>query len=274
MEISANGNDNNFAATTAGSRRRRRRRGSPPTTNDNATTTATIGTGHDRRRNRRLVSPAFDISGRASVERRYRGTVNSYGFLSGAGAVAGNNVNSDVTVNLDGSVSALSIAGMPRTNTFTPRSAAYDNIGGDTGGLVSAAGGTDTSLIDFSTLVDVGSSAVLDVIGASSDAGRLSLSAYNNFAGLRPSHLQDRRRHRGRRGPRRHPDLLADNPSGFDEPAGGVAAGDLAEVHIEAGATLLSVGQIDLAAKKLGQPVPESNLVPETKSSRPHPAQT
>ena len=92
-------------------------------------------------------------------------------------------LNSNVVLaNLDGSVTALSIYGHAE-NDFSHPSLGndVDNLGGDTGGLASDAGGTDTTLIDFSS--HVGSSAVLDVIGATSDPGALSLSATNSFAG-------------------------------------------------------------------------------------------
>ncbi len=106
---------------------------------------------------------------------------------------------------------------------------------GDTGGLASAAGGTDETTIDFSTIVDVGSSANLDVDGELANPGNLSLSALNTF-------------------------------NGYDQvtfKTGGALAGaealaqiqtneDLAEVDVEAGATLNSVGQVVLAADGSG----------------------
>ncbi len=249
MSVSANGNDNNFAATTAGAGGVAAGVAVSPTTSDEATTTATIGAGTIVSVLGGSISSAFSISAAHLATADTQVIANAVGFLSGAGASASNDITSNVTVNLDGSVSALSITGHAENDFNHPSLGnGVDNLGGDTAGLASAAGGTDTTLIDFSTIVDVGSGASLNVIGASSDAGNLALSADNTFQGYDQVTFKTGGAFAGAQALSQIQTYSPSNPSGFDDPAGYVAAGDLAEVHVEAGATLISVGQIDLSA--------------------------
>ena len=79
--------------------------------------------------------------------------------------------------------------------------------------------------------MDVGSSAYLNVVGATSDPGALSLSAMNSFLGY---------------------DQVTFKTGGAISGASATAqietTSDLAEVYVESGAKLISVGQIDLTA--------------------------
>jgi mucin-19 len=232
MQVSANGSDNNFAATTAGAGGVAAGVAVSPTTTDNAITAATIGLGANVNVTGGSITSAFTITAAHLATVDTQVIAVAAGFLSGAGGAATNNINSSVTDTLDGDVTALSIVGHAE-NDFNHPSLGHDvdNFGGDTAGFVSAAGGTDTTAIAFTTLVDVGSSAILDVVGATSDPGALSLSALNSFQGY---------------------DQLTFKTGGAISGASAVSDihtdSDLAKVYVEAGAKLISVGSINLAA--------------------------
>src|SRR6185312_6040653 len=109
------------------------------------------------------VGQAFVISAAHTATVNTKVVANADGFLSGAGAEASNNINSSVNETINGSITALAIAGTAVNAFIKPNIG--DNIDGSTGGFVSAAGGTDITTIGFSTVIDVGSSAALVVNG-------------------------------------------------------------------------------------------------------------
>ena len=231
MSISAGGSDDNFSSTTAGSGGVVGVAAVTPTTNDTATTTAMVGQGAVIDVTGGSPASAFEISATHVATVNAAVSASAYGLLSGAGAVAANNITSNVSDVLDGVVTALSINGAANNTFDKPELGGGDNVHGDTGGLASAAGGTDTTTINFTTLVDVGPSAVLTVDGSPANPGALSLSAYNDFEGY---------------------DQMTFKTGGALAGAAATATiqtnTDIAEVDIEGGAQLSSVGAVNLSA--------------------------
>ena len=232
-------------------------------TSDNATTNATIGLGAVINVTGGSELSAFSITASHLATADTEVSASAYGFLSGAGVNSSNNITSNVNAQSSTVRSPrLAIMGHAENDFSHPGiNNNGDNISGDTAGLASAAGGSDISLIDFSTIVDVGSSAVLNVIGAIADPGSLSLSANNSFTGYDQLTFKTGGALAGAEAlvdiqtysPNNPAHGFPDNTGNFDEPAGGpvsnndISNGDLAEVNIESGASLSSVGQIVLA---------------------------
>ena len=189
VTIGATGTDNNFAKGVAGSGGVVAGNAVAPTTSDNATTTATVG-----------ASATVNVTGGSpgsafSIGATHNATVNNqviaaaFGLLSGSGAFMENKVNSSVTTHLDGTVNALAVLGTAKNFFnkpvlgFNSDGSPIDNMKGDTGGLAAISAGKDSTEIAFSTVVDVGGSAHLNVTGDVGNAGDLNLSAFNSFQG-------------------------------------------------------------------------------------------
>ena len=231
--IGAGGDDNLFTETDAGSGGVAAGASVQPTNNDNATTTSTLGQGA------KITTLA---GGAVSISASHLATVNTkvvaatYGVLAGAGATAASNVNSNVSDIIAGAVTAYGISAVAN-NTFAKPVLGFsngtpiDNISGDTGGLASGASGADTTTIAFSTLVDVQGSGALNVIGSTASPGALSLAATNNLSGYDQITFK-----------------TGGAISGAQAKATIQTTNDLAEVLVEGGATLNSIGQIKLAA--------------------------
>ncbi len=233
VQIGANGNDNNYAQTIAGSGGVVAGDAVEPTTNDTATTVASVGQDAIVNVTGGSAVSAFDITASHTATTNTRVIADAIGLLSGAGELSTDNITSNVTTGINGTVTALSIAANA-DNTFDKPElddGSGDNVTGDTGGLASAAGGEDDVNISFTTLVLVGADANLTVDGSSADPGAISFSAFNNFQGY---------------------DQLSFKTGGA---LAGAAADitinaqtDIAEVDVEDGAQLSSIGQINMAA--------------------------
>src|SRR5262249_21780691 len=104
------------------------------------------------------------------------------------------------------------------------------NIFGDTAGLASAAGGTDTTSVSFTTLVDIGGSANMKVKGDPNNPGDFNLSAFNDFKGRDEVTFK-----------------TGGAISGAAARADIHANADIAHVTIHDGATLGTVGTLDIA---------------------------
>ncbi|MFY9254756.1 MAG: hypothetical protein WAO83_14990, partial [Fuerstiella sp.] len=119
----------------------------------------------------------------STADTTLNGSVVSYagGILSGGGAYIDNNHQSHVssTVGEDAQITASSIE-IGAGNVFR-KPEVDDNILGATGGLVSGASATSSTILDMTTDVVIKTNASLDVVGSESNEDLLILRALNTI---------------------------------------------------------------------------------------------
>ena len=235
LVIIAHGTDDNFADTVSGSI------GfvlsgaaAVADTNNDSTTTAEILGGNSSLRKISLAGGGgLDVTAEHTAKFNTRLRTFSGGLLAGAGGSADNDVTAHTTarVGANAIVVAKDIDVEAITHAYKP-SLGEANFDGTAGGFISGGGGDDTSTINFTTLVDVGVGASLDVIGDPSNPGGFILKAYNDFDV--------------------HDKVVFDTIGAFS----GLAAystivtnTDLAKVNVGANASLTSIGAISLFAR-------------------------
>ena len=189
LSVSASGEDNNFAQTTAGAGGVVGVAAAAPTTSNTSVTTASIGEGTADRAINLMDRGSGQFLLNASHIATFNTQVitNSYGLLSGSGAVANNTV--DATVDAVAGDNAYVIArgiDMAATNDAEKPALADDalNIEGNTGGLYSVAGAYSTSLLTLNTDVTVGTDTFLQVGGPASNDHIFKLRALNIINGI------------------------------------------------------------------------------------------
>ncbi|HEY1378701.1 MAG TPA: hypothetical protein VGF55_18020, partial [Gemmataceae bacterium] len=175
LNVSASGNDQNNAFTTAGSGGVVAGAATAPSVHSTANVLAKVGDGDvvdlTRGGTGGLTVAALHVAaGGTGVQ------TTAIGALSGAGAVAKDTVDSTVQAVIgDGAtVTALS-----SNVTATNRTDLADNTQGTTGGLVSGAGATSDVTLNLTTLVTVGTSAHVEVVGATSNNAVMAFKALN-----------------------------------------------------------------------------------------------
>ena len=231
LSITAIGNDNDYAKTIAGAGGVVGIGAAVPSTSNTSTTTAGVGSSA-------LItltgsgSGAFVLSASHTAEAGTQVVADAGGVLSGAGASINNDISSNVKAQVEAStrVYARSI-----NISATNRTDVTDNSNGTTGGVVSAAGSNSDAEISLTTTVSIGDHANLEVLGLASDYHTFVLSALN----------------------------IVNASDNVVFKTGGVLAGagadatvramtDQAQVSIGAGATLDTVGALDLLARGQG----------------------
>ncbi len=257
-QIDAYGNDNTFAATTAGTAGLYAGPSVAPTTSDNATTAATVGKGANVTLSDNGTTGAFEISADHVATVNTLMEASGIGLLANAGGTAVNTVTSQVTVVLNGAVTAYSISGSSENDFVKPTlsgmslldpsldTSPNDNISGAMAGAEAGADASDTTTISFDTEVDVGSGSVLTVIGPT-DVGNISLSALNTFFGYDQVTLTMEGAISG---------VIAS--STIQTASSSLPGnGDLAKVDVAG--TLVSAGQVDLSADGRGNVITQVN---------------
>ncbi|MEZ0276275.1 MAG: beta strand repeat-containing protein, partial [Roseimicrobium sp.] len=235
LSINASGIDNNYAETTAGAGGVVGAAAAEPTTNNTSTTAAGIGEGSSTR-NIDLTTRGTGLFTLVATHQAIFNTrvkTDAYGFLSGSGADADNDVNSsvDAYMRTGANLKARSID-ISATNRIDKPSLGVDNIYGTTGGLASAAGATSDTHVTLSTEVAIAASARLEVVGIISNERIFKLRALNIINAV---------------------DTIAFLTAGALSGAGADATfvTDLMEaiLRIGPGAVLLSPGALDLSAR-------------------------
>ncbi|MGB8167439.1 MAG: hypothetical protein WCF18_08100, partial [Chthoniobacteraceae bacterium] len=240
LTVTANGGDDNYSETTAGAGGVVGVAAAAPTTTTKSVTNATIGAATANRD----INLTARGAGQLTVNALHTSTFNtrvitdSYGFLSGSGAIASNTVNSAVNavVAASGGIRAKNIdIGADNRVEKPVLAGSADNIKGTTGGLAAAAGAVSTSTLTLDTTVNIGANASLVVDGQVSNAHLFKLHALNTINGT---------------------DSLTFTTAGA---LSGAAASttfktalDRATVNIGSGAHLYSSGALDLSARGTG----------------------
>jgi hypothetical protein len=239
LTISAGGTDDNFAETVAGSAGLVAGASARAETDSTSTVTARIG-------NRTVSGREIDLSGTGvgtlTIEAEHTAAFNARvraltgGLFAGLGADIQNDVTANVTAgvgsnavvnarNID--IEAVSHTDKPFLDTT--------NISGASGGFISGGGADSDTLLNLTTLVDIGAGARLSLVGDVAAPGEFILNAMN--------------------------DIVAKDKVAFT--AGGALAGlsadtrietvtDLSRVQIGSGAFVTSIGEINVFARGTG----------------------
>ncbi len=235
LSIEATGLDNNFAYTNAGSGGLVAGSSAQTGTTNDSTTTASIGSSDSIF----LLDQTVGLTNGFILAAAHTATFNAQisTFAGGLFAGAGGSLNNEVTANTTASIGSSALVSAYDINVTSVNIAnkpplGTQNIYGTTGGLVSGAGASDTTTINFTTLVNVGSGAFLNARGVQSNAPILTLAASNSF--------------------------LVNDIVTFE--TGGALSGafvgatinvptDIAQVEVGSGAVLLSQGQMLITAR-------------------------
>ncbi|WP_236960757.1 beta strand repeat-containing protein [Methylobacterium durans] len=185
LSVSANGTDDNLAVATAGSGGLISGAAALADTRTEGSTTATVGA----RANIDLVTGRagtglFYLSADHTARTNGQVLTNSYGALAGSGAVVTNTVSHAATANFGAGAKVLAydITANARNAVLKPL-LADANISGSTGGLVSGAGASSSTILDLTTAVNVASNGSdrtkLETTGYANGYGGITLSALN-----------------------------------------------------------------------------------------------
>ncbi len=191
LKLTATGDDDNFAHTNAGSGGLVAGSSAEADTTNLSKTTATVGAADVIVLSDTTVSPTTGFIVYADHEADFNAQISTFagGLFAGSGGTETNNVTANTTATVGTgamvaayniSVTAYDYASKPAlpgsgSGSVTP------NIYGTTGGLVSAATASDVTTINFTTVVNVYSSAFLNALGNESNDPILQLEASNNF---------------------------------------------------------------------------------------------
>jgi hypothetical protein len=186
LTIAATGVDNNFASTNAGSGGLIAGSSSVANTTSNSTTLAQVGASDNIHLSDTVVGPVNGLIVAADHTAQFNDQITTFagGLFAGAGGSVSNNVTSNdqavvganamiAAYNID--VTALNIASKPSLGAGTP------NVYGTTGGLVSGAGASVSTTINFTTVVTIGSGAFMNALGVQSNVPTFQLEAGNVF---------------------------------------------------------------------------------------------
>ncbi len=240
LTITANGTDDNFADTVAGSAGLVAGASASADTNTISNTTAEIRNRTQASRDVVLTSGgtgALKITAEHTAKFNGRVQALAGGLFAGLGA----DVENDVTANVTAAVGANAIVTakdveIKAVNHINKQMLSSPNIDGTTGGFISGGGADSDTLLNLTTLVNIGNSAAITVVGSVATPGDLVLATLN--------------------------DIVAKDKVAFT--AGGALAGlgafttiktntDISRVQIGANASLQNtVGEVNISARGQG----------------------
>ena len=246
LQITAVGNDDNYAEGTAGAGGLAGGSGTEAITVNKSTVTAEIREGASGKdidlTQRGAGTLVIKAEQNATFDSKI--TVGSGGILGATGAKADHDVTANVTAGIgaDAVVKATDID-MDAITKLRKNGVSGDNIKGTTGGVASAAGADSFTNVNMTTRVVIGDRASLTVEDGASDAGDMTLDALNDF-------------------------ILNDKVTLI---SGGAVSGagstmeiktdtNIAEVSVGNSAQLSSVGDVQISARGTGEAVGKVNV--------------